>query len=511
MKKNVLYIMQELRKAGYEAYAVGGCVRDRIMGRDVNDYDICTSALPEEVKSVFKQHRIVDTGLQHGTVTLMLDDDGYEITTFRTDGKYTDGRRPDNVHFVRNLKEDLQRRDFTMNAIAFDGDKYVDLYGGADDIYRKTIRCVGDANTRFQEDALRILRAMRFASQLGFSIDEDTKMAMHNNKELIKKISEERISVELQKMLVGDGVYDVLHEFRDIVAVIIPEFEKCFDFDQKNPWHTYDVYEHIIHSVQNIEKNRILRLAMLLHDIGKPDTFFVDENGIGHFYGHNKASKEKAIQILKRLKFDNDTIQQVALLVEYHDREIVATKKSVRKLLSQVGENASFDLLKVKCADNLAQNRKMVVEAGCLEHLNEVGLLIEEVLLNNDCTDKKGLAINGKDLAKIGIEPSPVYGEIFDALLSKVMSDELNNTYDDLIGYVQTHYVFRAEAELDLGGNGKQKISRVDRDLDELEKNIRKEIQQICYHAKRPRGFDIQVTLKLYHLDIEIDTIQYKQ
>ena len=441
MNKEVKFILQKLQQTGYEAYLVGGCVRDKLMNRNVHDYDICTSALPQEVEDVFKEYRVIETGLQHGTVTVVLQNDSYEITTFRADGDYSDGRHPDSVSFVRNLKEDLLRRDFTMNAIAFDGENYVDLFEGQDDINRKIIRCVGNANSRFQEDALRILRAMRFSSQLGFEIDDETKKAMHDNKELIRKVSFERITSELQKMLVGQNIYSVLHEFRDIIAVIIPEFVECFDFDQRNKWHIYDVYEHIIHSVQNVENDRILRLAMFFHDIGKPRTFFIDDEDVGHFYGHNKCGYDMCVNIMKRLKFDNDTIEKVSTLVLHHDRQIVASKKSIRKLFSQIGYDASFNLLKVKCADNLAQNKEMVIENNTLKEISDINVLMLEVVNSNDCVDKKHLAISGDDLKSLGIEPSPLYKKIFDDILDKVMSDELQNNEDVLINYVLTQYV----------------------------------------------------------------------
>ena len=440
MNKDVIHILQILQNNGYEAYLVGGCVRDKIMNRQVHDYDICTSALPDEVKSVFAQQRTIDTGLKHGTVTVVLNGENYEITTFRTDGDYSDGRHPDSVKFVRNLKDDLLRRDFTMNAIAFDGHNYVDIFGGTDDIHNQIIRCVGNADARFQEDALRILRAMRFSAQFGFEIDKDTQDAMHRHKNLINKISKERIASELQKMIVGKNIYSVLNDFRDILAVIIPEFIPCFDFDQKNDWHVYDVYQHIIHSVQNIDNDRILRLAMLFHDIGKPRVFSVDDNGIGHFYDHNKVSHDMSIDIMKQLKFDNDTISQVALLVMYHDYVIQENKKSIRKLISKIGYDNAKKLLKVKCADNLAQNRIKVIQYGRLDHILAINSIMELVNDNNDCIDKKFLAINGNDLKALGFPPSPLYSRIFDDLLDKVMSDDLDNDKDALLNYVQMHY-----------------------------------------------------------------------
>ena len=502
MNSEVKLILQRLHQAGYEAYLVGGCVRDKLMNRDVHDYDICTSALPQEVEDVFKDYRIIETGLKHGTVTVVFPNDSYEITTFRADGDYSDGRHPDSVSFVRNLRDDLLRRDFTMNAIAFDGDKYVDLFGGAEDIHNKTIRCVGDANARFQEDALRILRAMRFASQLGFVIDDATKQAMHAHKDLIRKVSCERISVELQKMLVGKGVYDVLHEFRDIIAVFIPEIEACFDFDQKNNWHVYDVYEHIIHSVQNIDADKDLRLAMLFHDIGKPSVFAVDDDGVGHFYGHGDKSYSMCIDIMRRLKFDNDTIDRVSTLVKHHDRNVPVSKKAVRKLFSQIGADASFNLLKVRCADCLAQNRQVVCDHGVFDQIYNVRLVMDDVLAGNDCTDKKHLAITGNDLKDLGLQPSPLFSDIFRDLLDKVMSDELSNDKDDLLGYVRTHYIFKVVADVDAKEYGKRHIERVGKDMDDLEFDVQRDIEKTCTDLKMPIGTQISVEVNIYELDM---------
>ena len=505
MNKEVEFILQRLHDAGYEAYMVGGCVRDKLMNRNIHDYDICTSALPQEVENVFEEYRIIETGLKHGTVTVVLEDDSYEITTFRADGDYSDGRHPDSVSFVRNIRDDLLRRDFTMNAIAFDGENYVDMFGGAEDIHNKTIRCVGNANERFQEDALRILRAMRFSSQLGFVIEDETKKAMHENRNLIQKVSNERIAMELQKMIVGDNIYDVLHEFRDIVAIIIPEFERCFDFDQKNDWHVYDIYEHIIHSVQNIDADKILRLAMLFHDIGKPKAFIEDANGVGHFYGHNKHSKKLCQDIMHRLKFDNDTIEKVAVLVEHHDREIAETKKSIRKLFSQIGADASLNLLKVKCADNLAQNRNKIAESGVLDHIYTVRTIMDDVLNSDDCTDKKHLAITGNDLKELGFEPSPLYSIIFKDILERVMEDELANNKDELLGYIRTHYIFKVIANVEVCEYGKRNFEKIGTNMDDMEFDVWQDIEKFCIDLKMPIGTTVHIGIEFYELDMKID------
>lgn len=503
MLENAKKIIDILKTNGYEAYLVGGCVRDKIMDKEIHDYDICTSAMPEEVIEAFKDFKVIETGLKHGTVTIMFDDIGYEVTTYRCDGEYSDGRHPDSVVFVRDLKEDLLRRDFTMNAIVFDGNKYVDYFNGIDDIENKTIRCVGDANTRFQEDALRILRAMRFASQLDFDIEENTKKAMHENKDLINKISVERIATEFKKMIVGKNVRDVLLEFRDIVAVFIPEIEKTFDFDQKNDWHAFDVYEHIVRSVASVEQNEILRLAMFFHDIGKPDVFTIDAKGVGHFYGHNIRSEQIATDVLKRLRFDNKTIGAVTLFVHNHDFNVPTTKKSVKKFMSKVGTDNFFDLLKIKCADNLAQNIKKVTETHQLEKIQQLFEIAVEVIEAKDCISIKQLAISGDDIKKLGIPPSKIYSEILNELLDKVMQGEMLNIKEDLVNYVATHYMLKIVAKYELGGK-KFEITEYGKDFDDIERKLIEEIIEAKTKENLAKE-DCKVEFRYWNLDFVVD------
>lgn len=427
MTKDVEFIIRQLNNAGYEAYIVGGCVRDKIMDKEPHDYDICTSALPNEVINVFKNHRIIETGLKHGTVTLVLHNNGYEITTYRCDGKYLDGRHPESVLFVSNLNEDLMRRDFTMNAIAFDGCEFKDPFNGFNDIKNKCIRCVGNPDDRFKEDALRILRAMRFSSQLSFEIDKDTEKAMFANKELICKISAERIASEFSKILLGDNVFSVLMKYRDIIATFIPEIKDTFDFEQKNDWHIYDVYEHICHSVKNIEPNLILRMTMFFHDIEKPACFFVDDSNVGHFYGHPAKSAKTTKQILKRLKYPNEIIENVDILVYNHDRRIVTTKTAIRKLLNKFSFENAKNLILVKKADASAQNPAKNSESGYLEELDVINTLIEEVSSNGDCVRIKDLAVNGNDLKELGFTPSPRFKDILDFALLLVIEGKVDN------------------------------------------------------------------------------------
>ena len=297
-----------LESAGFEAFIVGGCVRDALRGITPKDYDITTSALPEETKSVFRDWRVIETGIQHGTITVVMDGMPLEITTYRTEGTYSDNRHPDSVSFTASLREDVARRDFTMNAIAYSPTRgMIDHFGGAEDIRRGIIRCVGDPATRFREDALRMMRGIRFASVLGFAIEKNTAAAIHENKERIPTVSAERIRVELTKLLCGANVKNVLMDWWDVIGTVIPEILPMHGFDQKTPYHIYDVWEHTAVAVSNIPPDPHLRLCALLHDIGKPPSFFTDEKGVGHFYGHPAVSARMTEEILARLKYDNAT------------------------------------------------------------------------------------------------------------------------------------------------------------------------------------------------------------
>lgn len=426
-------ILRLLNKNGYEAYIVGGCVRDKILGRTPHDYDICTSAKPEEVINVFEYFKVIETGLKHGTVTVMINNEPFEITTYRIDGKYSDNRRPDSVDFTLNLEDDLSRRDFTINAMAYSKEKgLIDPFHGMYDIQNKVIRCVGTPEYRFQEDALRILRAMRFSIQLGFKIARSTFEAMIDNKNLISNVSYERINAELMKMLeFRKPILEHFNGCRDIIAEFIPEFVQCFDFKQNNPYHLYDVYNHILHAVDNyIGDDMKIKLSLLLHDIGKPDCYSEDENG-GHFIGHGIVSSDKAKEILIRLKFDNDTIKSVTELVLYHDSTIEPTNKTIKRWLNKIGEEQFRRLIEIKMADMTAHsNTGLDVR---LEKHKQLCEILESVLLEEQCFSMKDLKVNGKDLLNIGYKEGRQLGAALQGLLDCVIANEVENDKEKLL------------------------------------------------------------------------------
>ncbi len=424
--------INNLSRGGFKAYAVGGCVRDSIMGNIPHDWDLCTDALPDEVIATFSEYKAIGTGLKHGTVTVVIDDMPVEITTFRIDGVYSDSRRPDSVKFVRSLKEDISRRDFTINAIAYsDTEGLIDLFCGKEDIENRLIRCVGEPEKRFSEDALRIMRALRFSSCLGFFIEEKTSLAIIENKKLIDSVAPERISVELDKLLLGDNVAEVMRKYREVIAQIIPEIKPCFDFSQKNPHHSLDVYEHIIKSIASIPKDRILRLTMLLHDIGKPECFSVDEKGIGHFKGHQKVSAQIAKEVLRRLRYDNDTISLVTTLITEHDNRIPPEKKAVKRFLSKYGYEFFKLQTEIRRADCHAQSPMLLKQK--LGQIDDVTKLAEEILAQGECFSIKDLKIKGDDLLKIGFIEGKDIGDVLNRLLDGVIVGEFENTEEVLI------------------------------------------------------------------------------
>ena len=419
-------LMKVLLDAGYEAYVVGGCVRDFLLGREPHDWDICTNALPDQMKECFASYRVIETGLQHGTLTVMVDHVGYEITTYRTDGEYTDHRHPDSVQFVGTLQEDLMRRDFTINAMAADiSGKIRDLYDGQSDLQKCLIRCVGSANARFREDALRILRAMRFASRYSFDIEKNTHIAIWNNKKLLKSISIERVNHELSGILMGD-CYDVLHDYYDIFAMWIPEIKQCIGFQQNNPYHNKTVWDHIVFAVSVAPKDLYTRLALLYHDIGKP-LCYSSEGGIGHFYGHAAISRDIAEKSLRELRFDNQTIKLVTQLVEAHDRTIEPRKPVIRRCLNKIGLEQFLRLLDVKEADYAAQAQLY----GDRLHKAEILQMMQEILMaqkyQEECFTLKDLAINGNDLIQLGYKPGKEIGTVLNQLLEMVIDDKIAN------------------------------------------------------------------------------------
>ena len=430
-----LEILTRLEEKGYEAYVVGGCVRDSLMGKIPYDWDVTTSAFPEEIIEVFKGEQVILTGIKHGTVTVRIKDENYEITTFRSEGEYLDSRHPSSVSFVRDISEDLKRRDFTVNAMAYSPTRgLIDLYGGVLDLENGLIRAVGNPNERFCEDALRILRGVRFVSATGFSLDGSTLEAMKNKASLLKKISAERIFVELDKLLLGDYVAKSLLDAPDIIFEIIPELKKCYNFEQHSKWHSYDVYKHIVYAVKGIKPSRELRWCMLLHDVAKPDKFFIDEKGEGHFYGHADLSEKFAYQIMKRLKAPTKLINDVCFLVKNHDRPFPQNDIRFKLRLSEIGEEYARDLIAVKYADNFAQATKKAQEERV--NISYLENRINEVFNRGDCLYIKDLAVDGNDVLKKGFKGKEV-GEVLKKLLVDVIAGNIENDREKLLNSIE--------------------------------------------------------------------------
>lgn len=425
-------IIERYENAGFEAYIVGGSVRDKIMGKSPDDFDITVSALPDETKKLFPDVKIIDTGIKHGTVSLIIDRKCVEVTTFRLDGDYCDNRHPDFVTFTRSLAEDLSRRDFTINSLAFSQRTgIIDLYGGENDIYNSIIKTVGNPDKRFNEDGLRIMRALRFSSTLGFKIDEETKKSVHNNKELLKNISAERLSAELVKLLCGKNVFNVLMEFPDVLSVFIPEIALAVGFSQYGEKHAYNVWEHICHTVDTIPDDKTLRLTMLLHDLGKVPTHKLNENGDSTFKNHACVGGELAKEILTRLKFDKKTISRVSFLVSKHDFEPPKTKLDLKKQLKTLSLEDVRTLLVIKKSDRgaLSQSyRDISAETA------KVLLWLGEIEESGECCTIRQLAVNGNDLLKSGVSPHDI-GTTLDALLDAVIEEKVENKKAALLTY----------------------------------------------------------------------------
>ncbi|WP_026526205.1 CCA tRNA nucleotidyltransferase [Butyrivibrio sp. VCD2006] len=424
-------ILDSLHEAGYEAYVVGGCVRDSILGREPGDWDITTSARPEQVKKIFG--RTIDTGIAHGTVTVMMGKEGFEVTTYRIDGEYEDGRHPKDVTFTASLVEDLKRRDFTINAMAYSEEEgIIDEFDGLLDIEKKTIRCVGDPKERFTEDALRMMRAVRFAAQLGYTIENDTREAIKELAPTLTRISAERVQVELVKLLTSPNPGKVRELYETgITGVVMPEFDKCFETLQNNPHHAYNVGEHILKSIEAVEDTKVLRLTMLLHDIEKPSCRSTDDEGVDHFYGHAEKGAETAVAILRRLKFDRDTMDKVKQLVKHHDYRFPAEKKNVRKAVNKIGEELFPLYLEIKRADTIAQSDYLKKEK--FEWIDKITELYEEILRDNECLSLKSLAVNGRDLIEKGVNPGKELGDILAAMLADVLEEPSHNTKEYLL------------------------------------------------------------------------------
>lgn len=437
ISKEALCLLKHLNDQGWEAYLVGGCVRDCVLGLTPDDWDITTSALPHQIKSALSGMRILDTGLKHGTVTAILDGKAFEITTYRTDGIYLDHRRPEQVSFTHSLKEDLARRDFTMNAMAYHPTYgIVDVFGGLDDLSHKTIRCVGTPAKRLQEDALRILRALRFASKLGFSIESTTAHAILKYKELLSVIAAERLQNELKKLLCGPYCATVFREFSGICFELFPEISPMLECQQNHPYHIYSVWEHTLHALEAIEPQLLLRLAMLFHDSGKPFTKTTDENGIDHFRGHAQHSVRVANNILHRLKFDRHTHEQTLKLIQYHDLPLTPTLPWVKRQLNRFGPETFLQLLSIHRADILAQHPSLKHRLAIVEQCRG---LMEQILEQQQCFSLRHLAVNGHDLLSYGIPAGKQIGQILHQLLEAVIHGSCSNTKEDLLQYLCDH------------------------------------------------------------------------
>jgi tRNA nucleotidyltransferase (CCA-adding enzyme) len=425
--------LDRLHSAGYEAYPVGGCVRDLLLGVVPKDWDITTNAAPQAMRKVFADYKTVETGLRHGTLTVLIAGLPLEITTYRIDGEYKDNRRPARVTFTESLREDLARRDFTVNAIAMDRQgETIDYFGGAADLKSKLVRCVGDPGERFREDGLRILRALRFASVLGFSVERRTREALFDNKALLRNLSAERINAELTSLLCGPAVKEILKEYAEILGVVVPEILPCVGFNQRNPHHVHDVWGHSAEVVANIEPTPLLRWTALLHDIGKPQCFTLDENGVGHAYKHAAASGEIADGIMDRLKFDNRSRSAIKALIDAHMDVLSPSKAAVKRLMHRYGEGMCRALLRLKRADNLGQSEKYRYRQ---EEISACERLVDAIIAENECFSREDLAVDGNDIMALGFEEGPAVGEALNALLHAVMDGNVENKKENLIEY----------------------------------------------------------------------------
>ncbi len=431
----VAALLSRLQENGYEAYVVGGAVRDILLAKAPGDYDVATSALPAEVISVFGEKHCHPTGLSHGTVTVISEGTPVEVTTFRVDGDYADSRHPENVSFSRSLEEDVKRRDFTINAMALSADgSLLDYYGGMEDLKNRILRTVGDPKARFSEDALRILRALRFAAELGFVIEEKTSAEIFRQKESLLSLSAERIWKEFSRLICGSFCAPILRKYFDVFTVIIPEIAPMKGFEQHNPHHVFDVWEHTLAAMTYIPPTPVLRMAILLHDIGKPSCFEIGEDGVGHFRGHPKVSAAMAEEILSRLKVDTETRETVVLLVKAHDVPLDPVLKNVRRRLAQYGEERVRLLLEVKRADISAHSLK---SAYRLAELSRFEVLLNKTIEEQLCFSFASMEVNGKDLIGIGIPAGTRLGSIKKQLLNEIIDGVLPNEKTALLQRAQ--------------------------------------------------------------------------
>ena len=431
---NTEKILTELENNGFEAYMVGGCVRDGIMGRKCNDIDVTTNALPEQMIEVFKGYKVIPTGIKHGTVTVLCGGEAFEITTYRIDGEYSDHRRPDEVRFTSDIADDLSRRDFTVNAVAMDRHgNMVDPFGGKADMEAGIIRCVGDPQKRFNEDALRILRAVRFSSQLGFEIDSATAEAVRSMKGQLDGISRERVRDELDKLICGQNAVEVLLDYSDVITAVIPEFEPSIGLDQRSPYHRYNVWEHTVRALGAAPSADLgLRRALLYHDIGKPACMKLDETGRGHFKQHDRVGAEMTSEIMKRLHYDNKTIAYTTALIANHSKKL-RNKTDVKKMMCKIGDELFFELMEMRKCDNSAKNEFVLKENVFFDKLADIG---REIAANDECRSIRGLAVNGSELAALGLKGAEI-GEIQREMLELVMEEELPNDRAELLKFAE--------------------------------------------------------------------------
>ena len=429
-------ILFRLRQAGHLAYPVGGCVRDLLMGVEPHDWDVCTSARPQETEAVFRDLPQIDAGKKHGTIAIVVDRKIVEITTFRSDGVYLDNRHPSGVTFLSDLRGDLSRRDFTINAMALDEEEDpVDLFGGQEDLRHRVIRTVGDPVRRFREDGLRILRGLRFASRLDFDVEPATARAMAAERELLHHISAERIFTELKGIMTGPAAGPVLRRFSSVIFTILPELYPMAGFEQHNPYHDSDVWEHTLRALEASPPDPVLRLALLFHDCGKPACFFRDEKGVGHFHGHPQRSRELAEQALRRLKCDNDTMDRVLYLVEKHDTWLPDTERTMRRLLLREAPERLRDLLVVERCDALAHSA--YGRGPALANIDRWEALLDAVLRESPCLSLRTLALSGDDLLALGMDPGPRMGELLREMLELVAEGALPNDRAALVAYAK--------------------------------------------------------------------------
>lgn len=437
---DAIRVIETLNNSGYEAYLVGGCVRDMLMGVEPHDWDICTNAKPEETKRVMKKRKIYtfDSGIKHGTITAVINGENYEVTTYRSEADYSDGRHPDKVEFITDIHEDLKRRDFTINAMAYNPltDELIDDFNGHLDLQNGIIRAVGNASERFDEDSLRILRALRFAIKYQFDIDEYTSLSMHRQRGLLVNISKERITDEVRKMLTsGKPVKVHFMEYKDIIGTIIPEIIPCFNFNQNNKYHKHDVYEHILYVVDNCNTTKFeIKMAALLHDIGKPKAYIEDMEGWGHFYGHPQISYEMSQSILRNdFRVSTEQLERTLELIQYHDMEVASTKASVKRALNKHGVDFMYDWFILKQAD---MDDHIYPNKNChyIIDISGIEARIQQILDEQSCFSLKDLAIGGKDImTKLGVKPGKHIGIILNTLLEEVIDEKISNESEVLL------------------------------------------------------------------------------